>query len=89
MARYVGRENVRKRLEPLAGGPGRTTYTGEAARIATAAETITVRPPFGLTHEGVYERVELGPLFDALARDHIVAALLVRLGGYAVGVFEG
>jgi peptide subunit release factor 1 (eRF1) len=89
MARYVGHENVRKRLEPLAGGPGRTTYAGGAARIETAAETIIVRPPFGLAHEAVYERVELEPLFDALARDHVVAALLVRLGGYAVGVFEG
>src|SRR6185503_20930028 len=36
-----------------------------------------------------YESVELGPLFEALAADHVAAALLVRLGGYAVGVFEG
>jgi len=28
-------------------------------------------------------------LFEALAADHVVAALLVRLGGYAVGVFDG
>ena len=89
MARYVGRENVRKRLEPLAGLPGRTTYADGAARIETGDETITVRPPFGLAHARVYERVELEPLFDALAADHDVAALLVRLGGYAVGVFDG
>src|SRR4029077_13523594 len=57
--------------------------------IETGDETITVRPPFGLAHARVYERVELGPLFEALAADHDVAALLVRLGGYAVGVFEG
>ena len=44
MARYVGRENVRKRLEPLAGQPGRTVYAGGTARIETADETITVRP---------------------------------------------
>jgi peptide subunit release factor 1 (eRF1) len=89
MARYVGRENVRKRLEPLAGLAGRTTYADGAARIETAEETITVRPPFGLAHARVYEKVELGPLFEALFEDHVVAALLVRLGGYAVGVFEG
>jgi peptide subunit release factor 1 (eRF1) len=89
VARYVGRENVRKRLEPLAGLPGRTTYADGAARIETAEETITVRPPFGLAHARVYESVELGPLLEALAEDHVVAALLVRLGGYAVGVFEG
>lgn len=89
MARYVGRENVCKRLEPLAGGPGRAVYADGGARIETASETITVRPPFGLAHEGAYDHVELGPLFDALARDEVVAAVLVRLGGYAVGVFEG
>src|SRR5207245_3144461 len=48
-----------------------------------------VRPPFGLPHEGEYETVELGPLFEALAADHVVGALLVRLGGYAVGVLDG
>jgi hypothetical protein len=89
MARYVGRENVRKRLEPLAALPGRTSYADGAARIEAADETITVRPPFGLAHADVYDEIELGPLFEALFEDHVVAALLVRLGGYAVGVFEG
>jgi hypothetical protein len=87
--RFVGRENVRKRLEPLGGQPGRTTYVDGAVRIATAGGTITVRPPFGLPHAGEYEVVRLEPLFEALAADHVVAALLVRLGGYAVGVFDG
>jgi len=89
MPRYVGRENVRKRLEPLQGQPGRTTYADGAVRIETAEETITVRPPFGLAHARVYETVELGPLFEELARDHLVAAVLVRLGGFAVGLFDG
>ncbi len=89
MPRYIGRENVRKRLEPLEGGPGRTRYADGAAEIETAAETVVVRPAFGLAHEGEYESVHLGPLFEELAADHVVAVLLVRLGGYAVGVFEG
>ena len=89
MARYVGRENVRKRLAPLEGQLGRTVYAGGTARIETADETITVRPPFGLPHEAEYETVELEPLFKALATDQLIAALLVRLGGYAVGVFDG
>jgi peptide subunit release factor 1 (eRF1) len=89
MARYVGRANVRKRLAPLAGQSGRTTYAGGAARIETLAETVTVRPPFGLSHEAEYGSIELEPLFEALAADHVVAALLVRLGGYAAGVFDG
>ena len=87
MPRYVGRENVRKRLAALA--DGRAVYEGGAVRIETPEETITVRPPFGLEHTGSYERLELGPLFEALEAEHVVAVLLVRLGGYAVGVFEG
>jgi hypothetical protein len=89
MARYVGRENVRKRLAPLKREPGRTTYADGTARIEAAGQTIVVRPPFGLADEGDYEVVQLEPLFEALAADHVVAGLLVRLGGYAVGVFEG
>jgi peptide subunit release factor 1 (eRF1) len=89
VARYVGRENVRKRFEPLVGQAGRTTYVDGAVTIETGEETIVVRPPFGLAHARVYESVELAPLFEELAREHVVAALLVRLGGYAVGVFEG
>ena len=89
MARYVGRENVRKRLVPLAGGAGRTTYAGGQARIETPRETLIVTPPFGLEHEASYDRVELCPLLEALAREHVVGAVLVRLGGFAVGVFEG
>jgi peptide subunit release factor 1 (eRF1) len=89
MPRYVGRDNVRKRLEPLAGSPGRAIYAGGAVRIEAADETITVRPPFGLAHTRVYESVELGPLFEALGRERVIGVLLVRLGGYAVGVFEG
>jgi hypothetical protein len=87
MTRYVGRENVRKRLAQL--GEGRVSYGGGAARIETPGETLTVRPPFGLAHHGEYETLELDPLLEALGADHVVAALLVRLGGYAVGVFEG
>jgi len=40
-------------------------------------------------HEGEYESGQLEPLFEELAADHVVAAVLVRLGGYAVGVFDG
>ncbi len=89
MPRYIGRENLRKRLELHQGTPGRTTYEAGSVRVELPEEMLTVRPPFGLVHEGSYETVELGPLFEALAEDHVVAALLVRLGGFAVGVFEG
>ena len=87
--RYVGRANVRKRLEPLDGTRGRTVYAGGEARIEAEGETIVARPPFGLRHEGEYDRVRVSPLLAEIEEDHLVAALLVRLGGYAVGVFEG
>ena len=80
---------MRKRLAPLEGESGRTSYADGTVRIEHAGETLLVRPPFGLAHEGEYDVVRLAPLFDALAQDHVVGALLVRLGGYAVGVFEG
>jgi hypothetical protein len=85
--RFVGRDNVRKRLAGLE--DGRTVYTDGAARFESGVETLVVRPPFGLSHEGEYDRIEPGPLLEALDADHTVAAVLVRLGGYAVGVFEG
>ena len=89
MARFVGRENVRKRLAPLEGEQGRTSYANGVVRIELPGEAIVVRLPFGLQHEHEYDTVQLAPLLEALAGDHIVAAVLVRLGGYAVGVFDG
>src|SRR4051812_49191879 len=87
MARWIGRENVRKRLEAL--HEGRTTYAAGAVTFESADETIVVRPPFGLSHEGSYDSIAVEPLLEELFRDRLVAALLVRLGGFAVGVFEG
>jgi hypothetical protein len=87
--RFVGRANVRKRFAPLDGTPGRTTYDNGAVRIEAEGTAAVVTPPFGMSHEGEYDTVWLAPLFDALAEDHVVAVLLVRLGGYAAGVFEG
>lgn len=89
MSRYIGRANLRKRLEPLDGGAGRVVYGGGEALIETPSGRLVVRPPFGLAEEGERDPVDLGPLFAALAADRVVAVLLVRLGGYAVGVYEG
>jgi len=89
MTRFVGRDNVRKRLARFEGEDGRTSYLDGVVRIEAAGHETVVRPPFGLRHEGEYDTVWLAPLFDALAEDHLVGVLLVRLGGYAVGVFEG
>ncbi len=70
MARFVGRENVRKRLAPFEGEQGRTSYANGMVRIELPGEAIVVRPPFGLAHEAQYETVRLAPLFEAIAGDH-------------------
>jgi Actinobacteria/chloroflexi VLRF1 release factor len=88
-ARYVVRDNVRKRFEPLEGSAGRSVYAGGEARFDLDSESVTVRPTFGLAHEAEYDVVRVAPLLEALAGDYLVGALLVRLGGFAVGVFEG
>jgi len=90
VSRFVGRANVRKRLEPLDGTPGRTIYADGAVRIEPdGGDPLVARPPFGLAHAGEYDRVHLAPLLEEIARDRVVAVLLVRLGGYAAGVFHG
>jgi peptide subunit release factor 1 (eRF1) len=89
MSRYVGRKNVEKRLAPLEGTPGRSVYADGAARFETPSMTLVVRPPFPLRHEGEYDVVHVQPLLAAIGEDNRVGAVLVRLGGYAVGVFEG
>jgi Actinobacteria/chloroflexi VLRF1 release factor len=87
--RYIGRANLAKRLAPLEGSAGRSVYRDGSARLELAEETLTVTPPFGLDHEGDYEHVVVAPLLAALQADHRVAVLLVRLGGYGLGVLEG
>ena len=76
-------------MAPLDGTPGRTVYQHGAVRFDLPEGALTIAPAFGLAHEAEYDRVVVGPLLDALGEDHVVAVVLVRLGGYAVGVFEG
>ena len=87
--RYIGRDNVAKRLSLLAGSPGRTVYRDGSARFELGESVLVVTPPFGLEEEGEYEVLRVQPVLDALLAEPMVAVLLVRLGGYAVGVFEG
>jgi len=89
MSRFVGRANAAKRLVPLDGTPGRSVYADGTARFETPGETLVVTPPFPLRHAGEYDVVRVGPLLEEIAEDHLAGAVLVRLGGYAVGVFEG
>jgi hypothetical protein len=87
--RYIGRANVAKRLSALDGSPGRAVYRDGSARFDLDEAALTVTPPFGLEHVGEYDVVRAGPLLEALEAEPRVAVVLVRMGGYAVGVFEG
>jgi hypothetical protein len=87
--RFIVRDNARKRFEPLEGAEGRSVYGGGEARLELPGEILTVRPPFGLETEGEWDVVHVEPLLAAIAADHRVGVLLVRLGGFAAGVFEG
>jgi hypothetical protein len=89
MSRWVGRANVAKRLAPLEGTPGHSVYADGGARFETESGTILAQPPFPLRHVGEYDVVRVRPLLDEMAEDRRVGVVLVRLGGYAVGVFEG
>jgi len=90
VSRWIGRANVRKRVAPLEGAPGRSVYRDGAALLEPdTGERLLVRPAFGLGHEREYPMVRVSPLLEELERDRLVAVLLVRLGGYAVGVFDG
>jgi hypothetical protein len=87
--RFVGRRGIVRRLRAIDGEPGRSVYADGVARFEREDEILAVRPPFGLAHSGAYDRVRTGPLVEELEADRLVAVLLVRLGGYAVGVLEG
>ncbi len=78
-----------KRLTVLAGSPGRSLYHDGTARFELDEGALVVTPPFGLDEEGQFEVLRVQPVLDALLAEPTVAVLLVRLGGYAVGVFEG
>lgn len=87
--RYIGRANVAKRLRALEGTPARTVYAGGSVRIELDEAVLAVTPPFGLEHQAAYDVVRVEPLLEELERDRLVAVVLVRMGGYAVGVLDG
>ena len=63
--------------------PGRVTFVG-------AGGAVDCDPPFPpLVVTGVREGFDPAPLLDHAGRDRVVGVLLVRLGGYAAGVFSG
>jgi hypothetical protein len=78
-----------RRLEPLEGTPGRSLYRDGQAGFEWNGRTLVARPSFPLRHAAEYEFLHVEPLLREVSEDHLVGTVLVRLGGYAVGVFAG
>ena len=64
-------------------------YRDGSARFELDEGALSSRRRSGSTHEGEYDVLRVQPVLDALEAAPTVAVLLVRMGGYAVGVFEG
>ncbi len=55
----------------------------------SADETHAILPPFPVENPAESDGWDTGPLLALLDRPRTILVLLLRLGGYAVGVFEG
>jgi len=70
------------------GDHARRSETG-ALVFASRESTVVVSPPFPVTESFRAEGYRTEPLRALLNRSHRVAVVLLRLGGYAIGVCEG
>jgi len=66
--------------------PGLVTFSGAEG---AALEADPPFPPFAGDVTGVRDGFDPQPLLDHTARERVVGVILVRLGGYAAGVFSG
>ncbi len=66
----------------------KTSETGSAL-FWSLAESRLVLPPFPVERASEHRGWHAGPLQSLLDRPRRVAVFLLRMGGYAVGVFEG
>jgi hypothetical protein len=58
--------------------------------VAADGNAVDCDPPFPpLAATGVHPGFDPAPLLEHVGRERVVGVLLVRLGGYAVGVFSG
>jgi peptide subunit release factor 1 (eRF1) len=74
------------------GAVSTTTQPGRVTIAAADGTTVTAEPPFPPLPRGALGEAPalvIAPLLEHAARDRVVGVLLVRLGGYAAGVFAG
>lgn len=83
-----GRTPEDVRLPEEVGAVLRESDTG-AALFWSLAESHLVLPPFPVEREGSFPAWNAGPLQSLLDRPRRILVVLVRLGGFAIGVFEG
>lgn len=57
--------------------------------IAHAGGCLLVLPPFAVEHDADADSVVTEPLVELLMRPRTVGVVLLRLGGFAVGLFDG
>ena len=88
----IGPERLERWLRGFAERHGDTESTiGENRMLCTAADgaTAALEPPFPPLPEGWSNSAPVAHLIEHAQRRRVVAVLLVRLGGYAAGVFDG
>jgi hypothetical protein len=73
--------------EDLPGLMGRSPHGTAIFQCASGAWLVL--PPFPITNGMASLNVEVGPLRALLQRDYVVLLALVRLGAYAIGVYQG
>ena len=69
---------------PLAGdgGTGHVVFWGQETRLV-------VSPPFPVEEHAVHAGFAIEPLRTLLLRERTLAVILVRLGGYSLGLYQG
>lgn len=60
-----------------------------AALFWNRPQAYLVLPPFPIAGEYITNGYDIGPLRSLLARDYLIALVLVRLGAYSIGICRG
>jgi peptide subunit release factor 1 (eRF1) len=48
-----------------------------------------VVPPFPIQNKTIFQSYDAAPLVSLISRDYLVGVVLIRLGSYGIGVFQG
>lgn len=66
----------------------RASATG-AALFADSERVMLVAPPFAIGSAASFGAINAGPLIELLERERLIGVLLLRLGGFTVGLLRG